>query len=102
MLKLTIDNTEFTLQPHNAETVREQCAAIRDKGKGRKFKPGKPELNMTRQYPTHAESTREYVEKYEQLNQKIFGGTSLGRFAPLNDRPTTHYDPTQPVCVEEC
>jgi hypothetical protein len=102
MVKLIIDGTEFTLQPQNAENVRELCAAIRTKGKGRKFKPGKPELNMTRQYPKYAESTRDYVEQYEQLNQKIFGGTALERFAPLNDRPTTHYDPTQPVCVEEC
>ena len=99
MITLTIDGTEFTLQPQNAESVREQCASIKEKGKGRKFKPGP---KMTRQYPAHAESTREYVEKYEQLNQKIFGGTSLNRFAPLNDRPTTHYDPTQPVCVQEC
>lgn len=102
MITLQIDGTEFTLRPENAESVREQCAAIRTKGKGRKFKPGKPCLNMTRQYPKYAESTREYVEKYEQLNQKIFGGTSLNRFAPLNNRPTTHYDPTQPVCVQEC
>ena len=102
MITLHIDGTEFTLQPQNAESVREQCAAIRTKGKGRKLKLGPPGLKMARQYPAHAESTREYVEKYEQLNQKIFGGTSLNRFAPLNDRPTTHYDPTQPVCVQEC
>lgn len=25
---------------------------------------------------------------------------ALTRFAPLNERPTTHYDPTQPICVE--
>jgi hypothetical protein len=102
MLKLTIDGTEFVLRPENAESVREQCASIKTKGKGRKFKPGKPGLNMTRQYPAHATSTREYVEKYEQLNQEIFGGTALNRFAPLNDRPFTNYDPTQPVCVQEC
>ena len=102
MITLHIDGTEFTLRPENAETVREQCASIKAKGKGRKFKPGTPGLNMTRQYPKYAESTREYVEQYEQLNEKIFGGTALARFAPLNDRPTTHYDPTQPVCVEEC
>ena len=102
MITLIIDGTEFTLRPENAESVREQCASIKTKGKGRKFKPGTPELKMARQYPTHATSTRDYVEQYEQLNSKIFGGTALSRFAPLNNRPTTHYDPTQPVCVQEC
>lgn len=102
MLKLTIDGTEFTLQPQHAESVRELCASIKAKGKDRKFKPGTPGLNMTRQYPKYAESTREYVEQYEQLNSSIFGGTCVARFAPLNDKPFTNYGPTQPVCVEEC
>jgi hypothetical protein len=101
MIKLTIDGTEFTLQPENAENVRALCASIKAKGKGRKFKPGKPELNMTRQYPTHATSTGEYVARYESLNAHIFGTCALTRFEPLNYNPTTHYDPTQPVCVEE-
>lgn len=96
MLKLTIDGTEFTLQPQNAEAVRELCAAIRTKGY--KLKARKD----TRRYPKHARSTADYVEQYEQLNSDIFGGTCVARFAPLNDRPTTHYDPTQPVCVQEC
>lgn len=100
MITLHIDGTEFILQPENAESVRALCASIKSKGRGRKFKPGAPGLNMTRQYPTRAESTAEYVCRYEMLNQKIMP-SCVARFAPLNTRPTTHYDPTQPICVEE-
>lgn len=94
MIPLHIDGTEFTLQPQNAETVREQCAAIR--AKGYKLKARKD----TRRYPKNFWSTADYVEQYRKLNG--FGDTFLARFAPLNERPTTHYDPTQPVCVQEC
>jgi len=99
MITLHIDGTEFTLQPENAENVRALCASIKAKGKGRKFKPDTPKLNMARQYPTRAESTGEYVRQYEMLNEKIMP-SCVARFEPLNDRPTTHYDPTQPICEE--
>lgn len=97
MITLNIDETEFTLQPKNAENVRALCASIKAKGKGRKFKPG---LKMARQYPTRAESTGEYVRQYEMLNEKIMP-SCVARFAPLNDRPTTHYDPREPIVSEE-
>jgi len=100
MITLHIDNTEFTLRPENAESVRALCASIKAKGKGRKFKPKREQLKMARQYPTRAESTGEYVRQFEMLNEKIMP-SCVARFAPLNDRPTTHYDPTQPVAVEE-
>lgn len=100
MITLEIDGTEFILQPENAENVRALCASIKSKGRGRKFKPGQPHLNMTRRYPERAESTAEYVCRYEMLNQKIMP-SCVERFAPLNTRPTTHYDPTQPICEEE-
>lgn len=100
MITLNIDGTEFTLRPESAESVRALCASIKAKGKGRKFKPDAPGLKMARQYPTRAESTGEYVRQYEMLNGKIMP-SCVARFAPLNDRPTTHYDPTQPVAVEE-
>ena len=100
MITLNIDNCRFTLQPENAENARALCASIKAKGKGRKFKPDAPGLKMVRQYPTRAESTGEYVRQYEMLNEKIMP-SCVARFAPLNDRPTTHYDPTQPV-VEDC
>ena len=101
MITLHIDGTEFTLQPESAESVRALCASIKAKGKGRKFKPDAPGLKMARQYPERAASTGEYVARYESLNAKIFGTCALTRFAPLNYEPTTHYDPTQPICVEE-
>ena len=101
MITLNIDNTTFTLQPENAENARALCASIKAKGKGRKFKPDAPGLKMARQYPERAASTGEYVARYESLNAKIFGTCALTRFAPLNYEPTTHYDPTQPICVEE-
>lgn len=100
MITLNIDNTEFTLRPESAESVRALCASIKAKGKGRKFKPEREQLKMARQYPTRAESTGEYVRQFEMLNGKIMP-SCVARFAPLNDRPTTHYDPTQPVAVEE-
>lgn len=101
LVTLEIDGTEFTLRPENAENVRALCASIKAKGKGRKFKPDEPGLKMARQYPARAASTGEYVARYESLNAKIFGTAALTRFAPLNYAPTTHYDPTQPICVEE-
>jgi hypothetical protein len=99
MITLNIDGTEFTLQPENAESVRALCASIKAKGKGRKFKPAREELKMARQYPTRAESTGEYVRQYEMLNEKIMP-SCVARFAPLNDRPTTHYDPREPIVSE--
>jgi len=103
MISLHIDGTEFTLRPENAENVRALCASIKAKGKGRKFKPetATRKINMTRQYPERAASTGEYVARYESLNAHIFGTCALTRWAPLNYEPTTHYDPTQPICVEE-
>ena len=101
MITLNIDGTEFTLQPENAKSVRALCASIRTKGKGRKFKPNAPGLKMARQYPERATSTGKYVARYESLNAKIFGTCALTRWAPLNYAPTTRYDPTQPVEVEE-
>jgi len=101
MITLHIDGTEFTLRPENAENVRALCASIKSKGKGRKFKPARPGLDMTRRYPERAASTGEYVARYESLNVKIFGTAALTRWAPLNYEPTTHYDPTQPICAEE-
>lgn len=101
MLTLTIDNCTFTLQPESAERVRELCASIKAKGKGRKFKPDTPQLKMARQYPERSTSTGEYVARYESLNAKIFGTAALTRWAPLNYEPTTHYDPTQPIVIEE-
>jgi hypothetical protein len=101
MITLQIDDTEFTLRPENAENVRALCASIKAKGKGRKFKPDTPGLRMARQYPERAASTGEYVARYESLNAHIFGTCALTRWAPLNYAPTTHYDPTQPICVEE-
>jgi hypothetical protein len=101
LVTLEIDGTEFTLRPENAENVRALCASIKAKGKGRKFKPARPGLDMTRRYPERAHSTGDYVALYESLNKKIFGTAALTRFAPLNYEPTTHYDPTQPICVEE-
>ena len=100
MITLHIDNTTFTLQPENAENARALCASIKATGKGRKFKASAPGLKMARQYPTRAASTGEYVRQYEMLNEKIMP-SCVARFAPLNERPTTHYDPTQPICVEE-
>ena len=94
MITLQIDGTEFTLRPENAESVREQCAAIRTKGYKLKTKKD------TRRYPKSSQSTLDYVKQYGRLNG--FGDAFLDFFAPLNDRPTTHYDPTQPVCVQEC
>ena len=101
MITLNIDNCTFTLQPENAENVRALCASIRTKGKGRKFKPDAPGLKMARQYPTRAESTGEYVARYESLNAKIFGTCALTRWAPLNYNATTHYDPREPIVSEE-
>jgi hypothetical protein len=102
MITLHIDGTEFVLRPDNAENVRLLCASIKAKGKGRKFKPGKPGLDMTRQFPVNADSTAEYVGMYEMLNYKIFGSSNgMKRWAPLNTARTTHYDPTQPICAEE-
>ena len=101
MITLHIDGTEFTLQPENAENVRALCASIKTKGKGRKFKVGRGELNMTRRYPERAVSTHDYVCQYEATNSKIFGTNEMTRWAPLNTRPTTHYDPTEPICREE-
>ena len=101
MITLNIDGTEFILQPENAESVRALCASIKEKGKGRKFKPEREQLKMARQYPERATSTGEYVARYESLNAKIFGTCALTRWAPLNYNPTAHYDPTQPVAVEE-
>lgn len=100
MITLNIDGTEFTLQPENAENVRALCASIKAKGKGQKFKPKREQLKMTRRYPTRAESTGEYVRQYEMLNEKIMP-SCVARFAPLNDRPTTHYDPREPIVSEE-
>jgi hypothetical protein len=100
MITLQIDGTEFALQPENAENVRALCASIKAKGKGRKFKAGAPGLKMARQYPERAASTAQYVRQYEMLNEKIMP-SCVARFAPLNERPTTHYDPTQPICAEE-
>ncbi len=100
MITLQIDGTEFTLQPENAESVRAICASIKAKGKGRKFKPEREQLKMARQYPTRAESTGEYVARYESLNAKIFGTCALTRWAPLNYEPTTHYDPREPIVSE--
>jgi hypothetical protein len=100
MIILNIDNTEFTLQPENAENVRALCASIKAKSKGRKFKPDVLGLKMARQYPTRAESTGEYVRQFEMLNEKIMP-SCVARFAPLNDRPTTHYDPREPIVSEE-
>jgi hypothetical protein len=100
MISLNIDGTEFTLQPENAENVRALCASIKAKGKGQKFKLGAPGLKMGRQYPTRAASTGEYVRQYEMLNKKIMP-SCVARFAPLNDRPTTHYDPREPIVSEE-
>jgi len=45
--------------------------------------------------------TYDYVAAYESLNEKIFGGSEMKRWASLNERPATHYDPTQPICAEE-
>jgi len=101
LVTLEIDGTEFTLRPESAENVRALCASIKAKGKGRKFKPDKPGLNMARQYPERATSTGEYVARYESLNSHIFGTCALTRWAPLNYNATTHYDPTQPICAEE-
>jgi len=101
MITLQIDGTEFTLRPESAESVRALCASIKAKGKGRKFKLDTPGLKMARQYPERAASTGEYVARYESLNAKIFGTAALTRWAPLNYNATTHYDPTQPICVEE-
>lgn len=101
MITLNIDGTEFTLQPENAENVRALCASIKAKGKGRKFKPEREQLKMARQYPERSTSTGEYVARYESLNAKIFGTAALTRWAPLNYEPTTHYDPREPVAVEE-
>lgn len=101
MITLHIDGTEFTLQPENAENVRALCASIKAKGKGRKFKPDKPRLDMTRRYPERATNTYDYVCQFEAMNYKIFGGSEMKRWAPLNTRPTTHYDPAQPICAEE-
>jgi hypothetical protein len=100
MITLNIDGTEFTLRDENAESVRAICASIKAKGKGRKFKPEREQLKMARQYPTRAESTGEYVRQYEMLNEKIMP-SCVARFAPLNDRPTTHYDPREPIVSEE-
>ena len=100
MITLNIDGTEFILQPENAENVRALGASIKAKGKGRKFKSDTPGLKMARQYPERAESTAEYVRQYERLNEKIMPSCAA-RFAPLNERPTTHYDPTRPICSEE-
>jgi hypothetical protein len=94
MVKLIIDGTEFTLRPENAETVREMCASIKSKGYKQKTR------KITRGYPKTSTSTRDYVQQYGELNS--FGRWYLDFFEPLNDRPTTHYDPTQPVCVQEC
>jgi len=103
MITLQIDGTEFTLRPESAENVCALCASIKAKGKGRKFKPeaAARKINMTRQYPERAASTGEYVARYESLNSHIFGSCALTRWAPLNYNATTHYDPTQPICVEE-
>jgi len=98
LVTLEIDGTEFTLRPESAESVRTLCASIKAKGKGRKFKR---QSEMARQYPERAASTGEYVARYESLNSKIFGTAALTRWAPLNYNPTTHYDPTQPICAEE-
>ncbi len=100
MITLNIDNCTFTLRPENAENVRALCASIKAKGKGRKFKPEREQLKMARQYPTRAESTGEYVRQYEMLNEKIMP-SCVARSAPLNDRPTTHYDPREPIVSEE-
>ena len=99
MITLQIDGTEFTLRDENAENVRALCASIKAKGKGRKFKPEREQLKMARQYPTRAESTGEYVRQYEMLNEKIMP-SCVARFAPLNDRLTTHYDPREPIVSE--
>lgn len=101
MITINIDNTQFTLQPESAENVRALCASIKARGKGRKFKPEKPRLDMTRRYPERATNTYDYVCQFEAMNYKIFGGSEMTRWAPLNIRPTTHYDPTVPICVEE-
>jgi len=101
MITLHIDGTEFNLRTEKADEVRALCASIRTNGKGRKFKPSEPELKIARQYPKRAASTGEYVARYESLNERIFGTCALTRFAPLNYAPTTHYDPTQPICSEE-
>jgi len=100
MITLQIDGTEFTLRPENAESVRALCASIKAKGKGRKFKPEREQLKMARQYPTRAESTGEYVRQYEMLNEKIMP-SCVARFAPLNYNATTHYDPREPIVIEE-
>jgi hypothetical protein len=101
MITLHIDGTEFTLRPESAESARALCASIKAKGKGRKFKPEREQLKMARQYPERAASTGEYVARYESLNSHIFGASGMKRWAPLNYNPTTHYDPTQPICAEE-
>ena len=101
MIILNIDNTEFTLQPENAENVRALCASIKAKGKGRKFKADTPGLKMARQYPERATSTGEYVARYESLNSHIFGTCALTRWALLNYEPITHYDPREPIVSEE-
>jgi len=101
MITVNIDNCTFTLQPENAENVRALCANIKTKGKGRKFKPDTPGLKMVRQYPlVHNWSTHDYVRAYEYLNERIFGSDSVDRFAPMNQAPATHYDPTTPICEE--
>jgi hypothetical protein len=101
MITLHIDGTDFILRPENAENVRTLCSNIKVKGKGRKFRLDKPHLNMTRQYPESAASTYDYVCQFETMNHKIFGTSEMKRWAPLNDRPTTHYDPREPIVSEE-
>jgi hypothetical protein len=101
LVTLEIDGTEFTLRPESAESVRALCASIRTKGKGRKFKPDTPGLNMTRRYPERATSTYDYVCQFEAMNYKIFGASEMKRWAPLNYNATTHYDPREPIVSEE-
>lgn len=100
MIQLHIDGTIFSVNPENAENVRALCASIKTKGKGRKFKARKAQLDMTRRYPQYAVSTYDYVCQYESDNGRIFGQSEMTRWAPLNTARTTEYDATMPICEE--
>lgn len=100
MIQLHIDGTTFSVNPENAENVCALCASIKAKGKGRKFKAPKAQLDMTRRYPQYATSTATYVAQYEELNARIFGLAEMKRWAPLNTARTTEYDATMPICEE--
>lgn len=90
-------NFRALVRPENLAKVEDKLAKVKPP------KPGKSEVRQTdskRYFPMYEPgiSTAEYVSRYETANSGLsFTKSYLG----LNENPSTQYDPTVPLCVED-